>query len=105
MRKSILFVACAATLLFTSCACIKTPNGIGAVYTNVVSTEQVSSNTLGSKVGSATSTNILGIVAIGDASVELAAKAAGIEKISHVDSKKVGFLGLFNQYTVYVYGE
>lgn len=105
MRKSILTAACAATLMFTSCASIKTPNGTGGLYTNVVSTEHVTSNPMGTKVGSATSTNILGLVAIGDASVELAAKAAGISVISHVDSKKVGFLGLFNQYTIYVYGE
>ena len=34
-----------------------------------------------------------------------AAKEAGITKISHVDEKSTGVLGLFAKYTVTVYGE
>ncbi|MDB9093433.1 TRL-like family protein, partial [Parabacteroides distasonis] len=62
-------------------------------------------NTLGSKKGEATATSILGLVAYGDASIQKAAKEAGITKISHVDQQSKSVLGLFSKYTVIVYGD
>ena len=65
----------------------------------------VRGNPVGSKKGKAGAVSILGWVALGNASVEKAAKEAGITKISHVDEKSTGVLGLFAKYTVTVYGE
>ena len=42
---------------------------------------------------------------MGDASINTAAKAAGIRKISHVDCQKSNLLGIFSSYKVVVYGE
>lgn len=89
----------------SSCASLNTPAGMGGLYTDFTHGEQVTSNSLGSKVGTAEANNILGLVLIGDASVETAAKKAGIKNISHVDCKKKSILGLFSTYTVVVYGE
>ena len=89
----------------SSCATMSSQAGIGALYMDVQTGEQVTSNARGSKVGTASVNNILGLVVMGDASVEAAAKSAGIKKISHVDSQKKSLLGIFGSYKVFVYGE
>lgn len=105
MKK--LFYAVAACLMLTasSCAIVGTPAGMGTLYTGMTSGEAVTSNPLGKKVGQSSASNILGIVATGDASINTAAKNGGIKKISHVDSKKTSILGLFATYTTIVYGD
>ena len=103
MKK--LFFICAATLLMTSCATISSPVGSAFLYTQVKTGEGVTSNQIGTKVGTAKASNVLGIVASGDASIQTAANSAGIKKISHVDSEKVNILGLFSTYQIFVYGE
>ena len=55
--------------------------------------------------GTAETTSILGIVALGNASIDAAAKLAGIIKIYHVGEHITGVLGLFTKYKVVVYGE
>lgn len=64
------------------------------------------------KVGESTSRNILHIVEVGDASIDEAAKKAGITKIHHVDSKTtkvfipLGFIPILVRETkTLVYGE
>lgn len=105
MKKVGLLAVAAIALLASSCATVGTPVGIGALYTSVNSGEAVTSNNLGKKVGTSKASNVLGLVATGDASIEKAAKDAGIKKISHVDSKKTSILGLFATYTTTVYGD
>lgn len=58
----------------------KHPAGVGALYTGMTSGECVTSNTLGNKVGVSSATNVLGLVAVGDAGIEAAAKQAGIKR-------------------------
>jgi hypothetical protein len=57
------------------------------------------------KVGKATSTSILGLVATGDASIETAAKNGGIKTIKFVDYEVHNILGIYGQYTTIVYGD
>lgn len=64
------------------------------------------SNAIGSKVGKAKATGYLGFLWIGqDASIQKAAKAGGITKISTVDIKMTNLLGLIATYTTIVTGE
>ncbi len=78
MKK--LFFICAATLLMTSCATISSPVGSAFLYTQVKTGEGVTSNQIGTKVGTAKASNVLGIVASGDASIQT------LRKISpHID--------------------
>ena len=58
-----------------------------------------------SKVGRATCRNILGLVAFGDATVEQAAREAGIATIHHVDAESTRIWFFYSQYTTVVYGE
>lgn len=106
MKKVLLSLAAVALAapVFTSCATAVTPVGAG-LFTSVKSGAQVTSNTLGTKVGRASASNFLGLFVSGDASIETAAKSAGIKKVSHVDVRQTSTLGLFGRYTVYVYGE
>lgn len=105
MKKVCLSVAAALALLVSSCAVVSTPAGMGVLYTGVTSGESVTSNPLGKKVGQSSASNILGLVATGDASIDLAAKKVGIKKISHVDVKKTSVLGIFASSTTIVYGD
>lgn len=60
---------------------------------------------LGSKVGEASTTSILGAFATGDASVATAAKAGGITTVRHIDYKMKNVLGIMSTFTVVVYGD
>lgn len=66
------------------------------------------SNNVGSKVGTAKTTAILGMFFFdgGDASIKTAAKNGNLSKISTVDfSHKLGLLGLWHTYETIVTGE
>ena len=101
--KSIFAVAIAMTL--ASCGSIGTVAGAGLLYTDMAQGEMVTGNTLGSKVGTSVANSYCGLIAVGDASVQTAARSAGIKKISHVDSKKSSILGILITHTTVVYGE
>ena len=105
MRKAFLTCLATAALTLASCSTITTRSGMGVLYTGVTEGEMVTSNQLGSKVGTASSIGVLGLVSVGDASIQTAANSAGIKKISHIDAKKTSILGLFASYKVFVYGE
>ncbi len=103
MKKDLAYVFGAA-LLLSSCAMSKSPL-TGFIYTDVKAPMAVTSNENSSKVGTAEAQSILGIVATGDASIESAAKSAGITKIHHVDEHSTSILGIVAKYKVMVYGE
>ena len=105
MKKVFMFaVVAAATLAFSSCAITQSPVS-AFVYTDVKAPVAVTGNTGSSKVGTSEVKGILGIVSTGDASVEAAAKSAGITKIHHVDYQAKSVLGIVASYTTIVYGE
>ena len=93
IKRLLLLVVVAAGM--SSCASLSSQAGMGAIYMDVQTGEHVTSNPLGSKVGTASVNNILGVYLSGD----------GIKKISHVDSQKKSILGIFSTYKVMVYGE
>jgi len=101
--KKLLFLIFIAGFL-SSCAYVMAP-ATGFIYTDLKAPFAVTDNTASSKVGTGEITSILGIVATGDASVETAAKAAGITKIHHVDYEAFNVLGIYAKYTIMVYGE
>lgn len=102
MKKFFAMAFAAAALV--SCAAVKAPVA-GAIYTDVKDGMAVTANAGSSKVGTATVTGYVGVIAIGDASIQTAAKSAGISRIHHVDYHSTSILGIVNTYTIYVYGE
>ena len=105
MKKVFFSAMCAAcALMLTSCAMTSSPV-TGFVYQSTKGPITATSNGLGSKVGKSPATSILGAIGTGDASIEAAAKSAGIKKISHVDYEGSNILGIYAKHTTIVYGE
>ncbi|MCB0583940.1 MAG: TRL-like family protein [Phaeodactylibacter sp.] len=102
--KNLLIISVIAFMLSSCGAYVGSPL-TGFIYTDLKAPLAATSNPVGNKVGTAEATSILGIVATGDASIEAAAKKAGITRISHVDYEANSVLGVFAKFTVYVYGE
>ena len=90
--------------MFTACGVVKTPV-TGMIYTDVKDGLAVTGNAGSSKVGTAEAKGYLGVVALGDAGIQAAAKEAGITRIHHVDYQAKSYVGVYNVYTVIVYGE
>ena len=106
MKKVFTSVACAVcALMLTSCALVNYAPTTGFVYQSQKGPGLVTSNSLGHKVGTSQATSILGVYASGDASIDAAAKAGGIKKISHVDYESSNILGIYAKHTTIVYGE
>lgn len=105
MKKLVLSLGVVMALGLASCSSVSSGSGMGFIYTDVTDGQIATGNTLGHKVGTSQSIGVLGLVSIGDASIQTAAHSAGISKISHVDNKKFSILGLFAKYTTVVYGE
>jgi hypothetical protein len=102
LTRTALIGAAAATM--TGCAAYLPPEYSGYLYRDVSMPLSATENPTGEKVGTGTVTNILGLVVTGDASIQAAARAAGITKISSVSYKSTNTLGIVSTYTVYVYG-
>jgi hypothetical protein len=102
MKKVLFSIALGA--LLTSCAGVKSPI-MGAAYTSVKDGLLVTGNSGSSKVGVAEAVGYVGLIALGDASIQAAAKSAGITKIHHVDYESSSILGIINNYKIVVYGE
>ena len=58
-----------------------------------------------SKQGMAEVENYLGIISVGDCSIEEATKDAGIKTINYVDYEYFNVLGVYQRFAVKVYGD
>lgn len=105
MKKFVLSLLCLALLGLASCSTVSSGSGMGVIYTGVSEGQIATSNEVGTKVGTSSSIGVLGLVSVGDASIQAAAHSAGISKISHVDVKKMSVLGIYSQYKTIVYGD
>lgn len=77
----------------------------GVLYTGVKEPVNATGNNRGTKTGEASCTNVLGLVATGDCSIDTAAKNGGISSIKSVDQKTTSVLGLFVKRTTIVTGD
>lgn len=93
--------ACAALL---SVGCAKSPV-VGGIYTDVKDGLAVTGNAGSNKVGTAEVKGYVGLVALGDASIQTAAREAGITRIHHVDYQTKSYVGVYTIYTIIVYGD
>lgn len=110
MRKALLLGIIPIICLTMLVGCVPGLYTIGTLYTSVKSpAPEVAyygpTANQAAKVSKVTATNILGLIATGDASLESAMRQGGISKIHHVDQEITSILGLWSTYTIYVYGE
>ena len=95
----------AAAFVALACAgCVKSPV-VGGIYTDVKDGLAVTGNAGSSKVGTAEVKGYVGLVALGDASIQTAAGDAGLTRIHHVDYQAKSYVGVYTIYTVIVYGD
>lgn len=103
MKKVFMFLGIASIAgLISSCVPYH-----GMAYEDITAPHAVTSNTIhdNAKVGRSSYISVMGLVAVGDGGVSVAAKNAGIKKISHVDEKKTSYLGVYTKTETIVYGE
>ena len=95
-----LFLAAA----LTGCATAMSPV-TGTMYTNLSGALAATDNPeKPTKIGRSSVRSILGVYAVGNASIEAAAKNAGITRIHHVDYETQTIMGVIADYTIVVYG-
>ena len=106
MKKTVacLVVVLLAATLFAGCSIVQSP-ALGLLYTDVEAPVAATSNPNAAKVGTAMCESILWLIAVGDASIETAARSGQITKIHHVDHYSRSILGIYGVYEVRVYGE
>ena len=102
MKLSTIFLHVAPLALF-SCAYAVSPV-TGFVYTDVKAPVTATANGEGSKKGESCAKSILGIVALGDASIEAASKNGTVTKISRVDYTSTNILGFYSKFCTVVTG-
>lgn len=93
--KSTLVLALAAIGILAS-GCASTGSRVaGFWYTDVKQGELATSDASNSRTGQACANSILGMIAMGDMSVEGAKRAGGITRVSSVDSHHSNILGIY----------
>ncbi len=110
MRPILLLMTALAVLSLSGCAAfyvapVQPPPGF--IYADIkapIDTDAQKTN-VSSKSGESSSMSILGLIALGDASVDAASKAGGIKTIDQVDYQFYNILGIYSKFTTKVYGE
>ena len=103
MKKINIFVGALFLALLSGCA---TNMPAGVIVTNLklpIATTDAGGQA--HKVGEASCSSILTLVANGDCSIETAKKNGGITNVHHVDWHVDNLLGIWAKYTVVVYGD
>lgn len=101
---------CGVVLMATGCAGFMTAPvvpPVAFVYTGIKAPLDVDADNtaITGKRGTASTINVLGLVAMGDASVKAAAEDGGITKVEHMDYEFFNVLFVFSKYTTIVYGQ
>lgn len=103
--RTLLMLSVLALFLSSCAAYIFTP---ATTFSYLYSDVRGPINAVGSgeitKTGEACATNILGLIATGDASIDAAMRNGGIKEPVTVDYKVMGVLGIFAQYCTIVKG-
>lgn len=106
MKKLGFLVLLVGAFMLVGCAGPYSPGWIVSDYEFPASSpDDATGLQLGSKAGTSQMVNYLGWVAIGDASIQAAAKSAGISKVKTVDVHYNSILGIINTTTTKVTGE
>lgn len=100
----IIFVASAIATL-SGCAAVSSPVGNGLIFTSIQGPVTATTAAAGSKKGSACASNILGLFATGNASIQAAKSNGNITTVATVDHTSTGILSLFGTYCTVVTGE
>lgn len=105
MKKTCAVVMLGAMLAVFAAGCA-TPVPLGLIYTEVkMPVAGGGPVTEDLKVGTSECQSVLGLVALGDASISAAKRAAGITEIAYVEWEVQNILGFIGKYKTTVYGK
>jgi hypothetical protein len=102
--KNTLFLSLAALLALSGCATTGFNSGTGYAAITDFKEGVMATSANGNKTGTACATNILGFYASGDASIESAKKAGGINAVASVDRHFNNILGFYGKMCTIVKG-
>jgi hypothetical protein len=105
MRIRSISLAILAPVLLGGCAVVASPVGNAAIYTGVRGPITTGTASSGTKEGRACASNIIGIVAVGDASIAEAKRNGGIGAVATVDHDSLNVLGVYSRFCTIVTGE
>lgn len=109
MKRQLLALVGLASIALLATGCLVAPvqPPLGIVYSEWQAPLDFDYNQtqVPSKVGTAETTTILGLIATGDASATTAARNGGISTIHHADYEYYNVLGVIQRYSTVVYGE
>jgi hypothetical protein len=98
-------LAACAFMSVSGCAVVASPVGNGSIFTSVSGPIGATTNIVTTREGKAKCSNILGLIATGDASIDTAKKNGGIQKVASVDYESFSILAIYSSYTVIVRGD
>lgn len=109
MKRTLLgcFGAVVAASLLTGCLVVPVQPPTGIVYSDYRAPLDYDQEGLpmGSRTGMSESISILGLVALGDASIDAAATNGGISNVHGADYEYFNVLGVYQKYVTIVNGE
>ncbi len=97
------FIAAGFMLFVIGCQPVHAPL-MGIIYLDVKG-PIMATDEAGTKEGKACAQSILGLVATGDASIEAAKKAGGIQQVSYIDHHSTSILGVVAEFCTIVKGK
>lgn len=103
MRKGMLLLVGSLGLVLSGCQAVMAP-ATGVLYADVKGPIGASTGT-GTKEGKACARSYLGMVAMGDASIDAAKRAGGITEVSTVDHHTTNLLGIIGDFCTVVKGK
>jgi hypothetical protein len=104
MKKLVLLLGMAAGLVVSGCAFTGPGLATGSIYQGYTLGSAVGAGT-GTKSGESCVMSILGIVALGDGSIDAAKKDGGVTQVASVDHTVFSILGIYGNVCTKVTGQ
>lgn len=107
MKKMLTRFAVLSALPIMLAGCLVAPvqPPYGIVINNYKAPLDYGARSVSSSSGSASTMSILGLVALGDGSINKAASNGGLKKVTGVDYEYFNVLGIYQKYTTIAYGD
>jgi hypothetical protein len=103
MRKHLKLIAAGIVLFVAGCQPVASPV-IGLIYLDAKGPIAATQAT-GTREGKACAQSIMALVGTGDASIEAAKRAGGIQEVASVDHTSTNILGIYGEFCTVVRGK
>lgn len=107
MRFLCVFTVVCATFVMQGCLTAPVVPPYGAIYSDIKAPldHDMGDTAVGTRSGRAESVSYVGLVAMGDSSINEAARQGRLRVIHSADYEYVNIVGIIQRYTTVVYGE